>query len=408
MMIAALCKLNRSNDGEWLVPSQTKATTIYRVNIQSRSCTCLDHTEGGFVCKHYFAATFTHQRETDRDGNLIAETKTMTIVEKKSYTQNWPVYEKAQHEEKRRFQVLLADLCSGCVEPAHEGVGRKPVPIADQLFSTCFKVYSTFSSRRFNCDLEDAHARGHISRPIHPSKLRAFMADEALTPYLKSLLVRSSLPLKALETDFAVDSTGFSTSRFVRWYDEKYGVTRSGHDWVKVHIACGVKTGVTTAAAIYGRDTNDCPILPELIDKTKANFTIKEVSADKAYLSVENIETVFAAGGIPFIHPKVNTTGAVGGLFEKMFHFYQYKQEEFLQRYHKRSNVESVFSAVKRKFSDHVRSRTPAAMVNESLAKLLCNNLCCVILSQIELGIEAEFWKDEKDECRDVLPVIQV
>ena len=308
LAIADLCKLNRSKDGDWLVPSQSQAATIYRVRIEAKTCTCLDHTEGGFTCKHFFAATFVHQRETDRDGNLI-ETKTMTFVEKKTYTQNWPVYEKAQHEEKHRFQVLLADLCSGIVDQPHEGIGRKPVPLADRLFSTCFKVYSTFSSRRFNCDLEDAHERGYTSRPIHPSKLRAFMADEALTPYLKALLVRSGLPLKALESDFAVDSTGFSTSKFVRWYDEKYGVTRSGHDWVKVHVACGVKTGVVTAAAIYGRDTNDCPILPELIDKTKENFNIKEVSADNAYLSVENIETIFAAGGIPFIHPKVNTTG---------------------------------------------------------------------------------------------------
>jgi hypothetical protein len=74
----------------------------------------------------------------------------------------------------------------------------------------------------------------------------------------------------------------------------------------------------------------------------------------------------------------------------------QYKQDEFMARYHKRSNVESLFSAVKRKFSDHVRSRTPDAMVNEALAKLLCNNLCCVILSQCELGIKAELWKNRK------------
>jgi hypothetical protein len=78
-----------------------------------------------------------------------------------------------------------------------------------------------------------------------------------------------------------------------------------------------------------------------------------------------------------------------------------------MARYHKRSNVESVFSAVKRKFSDHVRSRTPDAMVNESLAKLLCNNLCCVILSQCELGIEAEFWENDRasDTGPELLPL---
>src|SRR5205085_3162141 len=113
------------------------------------------------------------------------------------------------------------------------------------------------------------------------------------------------------------------------------------------------------------------------------------------------------AGGVPFIAPKVNTTGAAGGLFEKMFHYYQYRREEFLQHYHKRSLVESVFGAVKRKFGDSVRSKTPVAMKNEVLAKLVCHNLCCVILSQLELGIEAEFWRQDavSDELPTVLPL---
>ena len=93
-----------------------------------------------------------------------------------------------------------------------------------------------------------------------------------------------------------------------------------------------------------------------------------------------------------------------------MFHFYQYRREEFLQHYHKRSNVESVFSAVKRKFGDSVSSKLPAAMTNEVLAKLICNNLCAVILSQIELGIEAEFWRDEESdgERPSILPLTRI
>lgn len=33
-------------------------------------------------------------------------------------------------------------------------------------------------------------------------------------------------------------------------------------------------------------------------------------------------------------------------------------------------------------------------MRNEVYAKLFCHNLCCVILSQIELGIEPMFWSE--------------
>lgn len=141
------------------------------------------------------------------------------------------------------------------------------------------------------------------------------------------------------------------------------------------------------------RAFNDCPILPELVRQTAAGFNVAEVSADKAYLSAENVETIFAAGGTPFIAPKSNTTGGIGGLFQKMFHYYQFNQTEYMDHYHKRSNVESTFSMIKKKFGDSVRSKTDVAMRNEVYAKLLCHNLCCVIQSQCELGIEPVFWK---------------
>jgi len=67
-----------------------------------------------------------------------------------------------------------------------------------------------------------------------------------------------------------------------------------------------------------------------------------------------------------------------------------------MQHYHKRSNVESTFSAIKRKFGDSIRSRTENAMVNEALCKILCHNICCLIQEQCELGIEPVFWKEEE------------
>jgi hypothetical protein len=42
------------------------------------------------------------------------------------------------------------------------------------------------------------------------------------------------------------------------------------------------------------------------------------------------------------------------------------------------------------------------------LCKLLAHNLCCVIMSQCEPGIEATFWPEEKSEGRrDVLPLVR-
>jgi transposase len=399
-------RLRLSFDGKaWNVPSQTGSGSHQVIlSPTDATCTCDDYTLRRGPCKHILAVRIVLERDC---GGSAPPLDTDIIPVKKTYQQHWPAYNEAQTTEKRRLQVLLADLCGEIEQPQRPvgTPGRKPVSLADQLFAVCFKVYCTLSSRRFNCDLEDATAAGHLSRLIHPNKVNAFLEDAALTPYLKALVVRSSLPLQAVETEFAVDSSGFSTSKFVRWFDQKYGTIRVEHDWVKVHVVTGVNTHVATAAAIYGREANDCPVMPELVKTTAANFTIKEMSGDKAYLSVANVEAVFAAGGIPFIAPKSSTTGAVGGLFEKMFHYYQFRREDFLAHYHKRSNVESKFSSVKRKFGDSLRSRTPTAQQNEVYAKLVCSNLCFVILSQCELGIAPIFWQEEQTDKPDVLPM---
>ena len=42
-----------------------------------------------------------------------------------------------------------------------------------------------------------------------------------------------------------------------------------------------------------------------------------------------------------------------------------------------------------------VRSKTPTAMENEVLTKVLCHNLCCLIQEQETLGIVPVFWKND-------------
>jgi hypothetical protein len=81
-----------------------------------------------------------------------------------------------------------------------------------------------------------------------------------------------------------------------------------------------------------------------------------------------------------------------------MYHFYSMHREEFDRHYHQRSNAESVFSMVKAKFRDHVRSKTDVAMKNEVLCKIIAHNICCLIMSQLELGIEVEFWGQQTEK----------
>lgn len=393
LVIAALCKLNRTPEG-WLVPSQS-GEKIYQVDPVKQTCTCPDHTERGEKCKHLYAVEFTMKREVAADGT-VTETKTLTFTEKVTYKQDWPAYNVAQATEKRRLQVLLHDLCRNLPDPDYSRKrGPKPHLTRDAVFAMAFKVYCGLSSRRFSCDLIDAHKKGHVTKSIPGTKVTAFFEDECFTPILKGLIAHSAKPLRSVETCFAIDSSGFGSSRYEKWYDQKYGVTRTKCVWVKTHIACGVKTNVVTAVRILDKDAGDCPQFVPLVKETRERFEIGEVSADKAYASLENFETVAECGGQGFIAFKGNATGGVGGLFEKAFHYFQFKQDEYMAHYHKRSNVESTFSAIKRKFGDSVMSKTDVAMKNEVLCKILCHNLTCLIQEQETLGIVPVFWKDE-------------
>ena len=387
--IAARVRLT-FRDGHWLVPSQTSSTSYQvHLNPDGATCTCDDWQLRREDCKHIIAAKLVAERE---GRGRAPEIGTDAEPVKPTYKQNWPAYNQAQIHEKRRFQVLLADLCRGLHEPPYKG-GRPRTPMADVIFACAFKVYSTFSSRRFGTDLLEAVDKGHMSRVMHPNKVNAHLENPDLTPVFRQLIIKSSLPLKAVETTFAPDSTGFSASRFVRWFDEKYGSHRSIHDWVKAHAMCGTKTNIVTAVEVLDRDAADSPQFRPLVEATAQNFKLGEVVADKAYLSRENLELVERLGGEVFVPFKSNSvTGEAGSVLERLFFYYQFRRAEFLTHYHQRSNAESTFSMIKAKFRDHVRSRTDAAMRNEVYCKFLCHNICVLIQSQCELGIEAEFW----------------
>ena len=95
---------------------------------------------------------------------------------------------------------------------------------------------------------------------------------------------------------------------------------------------------------------------------------------------------------------KVNSgPGEPGSLWERMYGYFTFRRPEFLARYHQRSNVESTFSMCKAKFGDSVRSKIETAMKNEALAKFVCHNLCCLIASWYELGIEPIFGAQDME-----------
>ena len=391
LVIAATSKVERNKLG-WKVPSQSGNGT-YVVNLDHGEpfCTCPDFEKRQQPCKHIHAVEYVVQRETKPDGSV-----TYTQSVKLTCTQNWPVYNEAQTHEQERFVELLKELCAGIQQP-EQTFGRPRLPLADVVFGLVYKAYTTMSGRRFMSDLREAETKELVSKPPSFTSTFRYLENPDLTPLLKSLVEQSASPLKAVETDFAVDSSGFATTTYSRWFDHKWGKERSKQTWVKTHLMCGVKTHVVTSVEATPYESADAPQLPELVKTTAKTFAINEVSADKAYSSRRNLHTVNAVGAIPFIPFKSYSKGSQGnkpfdGLWHRMWHFYNFNREAFLEHYHKRSNAETVYSMIKMKFGGSVRSKTPIAQVNEVLCKILCHNICVLIQSIYELGLEPTFW----------------
>jgi transposase len=119
---------------------------------------------------------------------------------------------------------------------------------------------------------------------------------------------------------------------------------------------------------------------------------VEQVSADKGYSSHANVEAITALGAKPLVAFTANTRGnSKLSIWNNAFHYFQMNREEFLALYHRRSNVESAFSAMKRKFGEIIRSKTPTAQRNELLLKVLCYNIVVLIHEIHESGAEAVF-----------------
>lgn len=395
--IANVCRIDRKGDNAWIVPSMN-GNGRYTVSHEGLylHCNCPDHEQRAVKCKHMWAVEYAAQRETttNADGTTtVTDTVTIKATKRTTYPQNWPAYNAAQTNENDEFLRLLGELCKGVATPPRQPgkPGRPPLPLSDAVFSVAFKVYSTVSGRRFMCDLRNAQAVGYIARLPHFNSIFNYLENPELTPVLIDLIIQASKPLAEIESDFAVDSTGFATSRFIRWFDHKYGCVRQDHDWVKAHMICGVKTNIVTTVEIHERIASDTPQLPSLLDTTAATFKVRELSGDKAYASASNFAAIEKHGATPFIAFKSHHTGSAGGLFRKAYHFFCYHHDTFLAHYHKRSNVESTMMMIKTKFGDAVRSKTDVAMKNETLCKVLGHNICCPISAIHELGLEPEF-----------------
>jgi transposase len=312
---------------------------------------------------------------------------------------DWSKYNQAKCKEKRLFYALLNELCSLVPEPAHVQ-GRKPFPLRDLLFCSCLKVYHNFSARRISSDLAHAKQAGYIQKHPHFNTLLSFLNNKFTYDLLQYFITISAMPLSCLEEDFAMDSSGFGSYQYERWQRVRFqktlgskSATRGWRNYVKAHISVGTRTHVVSAMEVTQGNLSDSKQLPYLVKQTSRNFNALRYSADKAYSSRKNMQLINSLNALPFIPFKTNSTGKSKGclIWNAMFQYFDNNREKFDKYYHRRSNVESVFSMVKTKYGEFLKSKNFESQRNEVLIKFLVHNIACLVEQIFENNIDIDF-----------------
>jgi len=230
------------------------------------------------------------------------------IYGKPKYRRDFAAYDLAQTTERPVFLRLLAELCSGIPEEPYI-FGRPRMAMRDMAFAAVHKVYCLFSLRRAESDLlGEAVALGYVEKIPRFNTVSQYMQKPEMSDILLSMIHASSMPMNHVESRLAIDSTGFSTTRFVNWHNQRWGQETPTRKWVKGHFVCGVNTKIIVDARITELDVHVTNLFMPLMDGNLQLFNAESVAADKAYSSGENLHLAMTIGMVPYIDFKKNTS----------------------------------------------------------------------------------------------------
>jgi transposase len=375
--------------------SSSDGSREYAVGVDHEgwTCNCPDWNDRKSPCKHILATVHW------LDPNPPPVIDEGPQAERPTYTQSdWSKYDEGQQIEHQVFDRLMWDLLGSVSERVCETGrrGRPTIPLRTQILVSARKVHLGQSMRRFRGLLIELNrdGKGMLARVPNYSVPSRFFNRPQAPALLLGLIERSGSVLRDIENGgtVAIDSSGFCTTCRGAYCTEMHEPTRR-HRWVKAHVAIGVKTHIVLSVVITDEHGADYTQFGPLLQRVAAaGHSPAIVVADKAYLGRENFDIADALGIDPYIPFKSNSRGLAMGspLWNKKYHEFMSKRDEFDERYHQRSNVEAAFSAIKRKLGEPLLSRTQLSRMSELLTKILAYNVGVVIqqshLHGLELG----------------------
>lgn len=287
-----------------------------------------------------------------------------------------------EHEK----EIFINNLCD-FIEPLNfeqlQVLGRPKANFKDIIKALCMMSYNGMSYRRTQSDLRWMFEQELIKSIPPRSTLNDYSNDENTKRLIEKLIQVSSLFFQENEDTMILDSTWFGQRMYAGGYRKVYDKKNAPLQKVrKIHIACLKNSKIICYAKATKGTVNDSPLFEEFVRAIiKNGFNIKTLLADAGYLS-KNHYALCKELGITnaFIDFKSNNQlrRAKSDLWREKLRLYKEQKEIWNQTYRFRVIVEGVFSAIKRKNINYLRSRRETAMDVELLLKALVYNLTII------------------------------
>lgn len=282
--------------------------------------------------------------------------------------------------EKSKFIAVMCSFIDNLNFETFQLIGRPKADFKDIVKSLLIMSFNGMSYRRTQSDLRKMQEDSLILYSPPRSTLNDYCNNEQTIAILEKLIQASALFFTDNENTLILDSTWLATRMYLGGHKRVYDKAHTPFKFTrKLHVSILKNSKVIAFAKATSGEISDFNIFEQMVRQPIENgFEITSLLADSGYSSKQNYALckeleIFDA----FIDFRSNVTGkrAKSDLWREKVKLFKEQKSIWHESYKYRALVEGVFSAIKRKMINYLRSRNEIAQDVELLLKCLVYNL---------------------------------
>ena len=237
-----------------------------------------------------------------------------TPKERLTYAQFWPSYRLAQKYEGEFVRQFISDLMDLVVAPPYK-FGRRPNLLSDMLKAMALKVYSRMSAGRSQTFIRDAWRLGYLEDVPSANSVIEYFNMPELTPLILECIEFTASVFQPIEHHFAMDGSGFRTTSYDRWLEDRWGGSRTRGDesekgtviekkrreWRKVQMIVGTATQVIVAVKVDSYTSSEYKHFEPMFNRVVGLFDVIGIYADGAFTGRSNYEAAERWGATAYL-----------------------------------------------------------------------------------------------------------